>query len=140
MWSEMHWAGWAGLGWARRTHALDCTACLILAAAWRVAAPLSSRSLTTSLRTSSSVPSSPTATLVEKISRCCDWLRSRKYDALGTATFGPDDLSPNSPTIGYVTTTPKPGWKNIDIVGCSVRCTGEAHSRHVEEREVDRGG
>ena len=45
------------------------------------------------------------------------WLKTRRYDALGVATFGPVDLDPASPTYGYITTTPKPGWKHTDVLG-----------------------
>ena len=27
------------------------------------------------------------------------------------------DLDPASPTYGYITTTPKPGWKHTDVLG-----------------------
>jgi fructokinase len=37
--------------------------------------------------------------------------------ALGVASFGPVDLDEKSPTYGFITTTPKPGWKNTDLVG-----------------------
>jgi fructokinase len=37
--------------------------------------------------------------------------------ALGVATFGPADVNPSSPTFGYVTTTPKPGWSSVDLLG-----------------------
>ncbi|MGA9397380.1 MAG: ROK family protein [Anaerolineaceae bacterium] len=37
--------------------------------------------------------------------------------AVGVASFGPVDLRPGSPTYGYITTTPKPGWANVDILG-----------------------
>ncbi len=37
--------------------------------------------------------------------------------ALGIASFGPLDLRPTSPTFGYITSTPKPGWTNTNIVG-----------------------
>ncbi len=37
--------------------------------------------------------------------------------AIGVGTFGPADLHPGSPTYGFVTTTPKPGWAMTDIVG-----------------------
>jgi fructokinase len=40
-----------------------------------------------------------------------------KLAALGVASFGPVDLDEASPTYGFITTTPKPGWKNTDIVG-----------------------
>lgn len=37
--------------------------------------------------------------------------------ALGIGTFGPLDLHPDSPTFGFITTTPKPGWARTDVVG-----------------------
>jgi fructokinase len=36
--------------------------------------------------------------------------------AIGIACFGPLDLNPASPTYGYITTSTKPGWLNIDIL------------------------
>lgn len=35
---------------------------------------------------------------------------------MGIASFGPLDLNPDSPTYGYLTTTPKPDWANTDII------------------------
>jgi fructokinase len=37
--------------------------------------------------------------------------------ALGIASFGPVDLNPDSPSYGFITTTPKPHWSNTDICG-----------------------
>lgn len=37
--------------------------------------------------------------------------------ALGVASFGPVDLDARSPTFGCITTTPKPGWRGVDLVG-----------------------
>jgi fructokinase len=37
--------------------------------------------------------------------------------ALGVGAFGPLDLRPHSPTFGFITSTPKPGWAYTDIVG-----------------------
>ena len=37
--------------------------------------------------------------------------------ALGVASFGPVDLDERSPTYGFITTTPKRGWQNADILG-----------------------
>eukprot|EP00611_Tribonema_gayanum_P000883 TRINITY_DN1067_c0_g1_i1.p1 TRINITY_DN1067_c0_g1~~TRINITY_DN1067_c0_g1_i1.p1 ORF type:complete len:361 (+),score=95.60 TRINITY_DN1067_c0_g1_i1:69-1085(+) len=45
------------------------------------------------------------------------WLDNHKFDTLGIATFGPIDPNPKSSTYGYITTTPKPGWHNVDVVG-----------------------
>jgi fructokinase len=36
--------------------------------------------------------------------------------AVGIAGFGPLDLDPRSATFGFVTTTPKPGWRYVDLV------------------------
>src|SRR4029453_3643731 len=37
--------------------------------------------------------------------------------AIGVGSFGPIDVHSASPTFGYVTTTPKPGWRNADVAG-----------------------
>ena len=44
--------------------------------------------------------------------------------ALGVASFGPVDLDPRSPTFGFITTTPKPGWRGVDLVGPLRRILG----------------
>ncbi|KAL3660715.1 hypothetical protein V7S43_014118 [Phytophthora oleae] len=46
-----------------------------------------------------------------------DWLKERKFDSIGIASFGPVDLNKKSPTYGYITSTPKPNWGNTDVVG-----------------------
>jgi fructokinase len=43
--------------------------------------------------------------------------QGEKLTGLGIAAFGPVDLISDSSTYGYITTTPKPGWANTDIVG-----------------------
>lgn len=37
--------------------------------------------------------------------------------AIGIASFGPIDPKPGSPTCGFITSTPKPGWGNTDFAG-----------------------
>jgi fructokinase len=37
--------------------------------------------------------------------------------ALGVGCFGPVALDPSSPRYGRITTTPKPGWSDTDVVG-----------------------
>jgi fructokinase len=36
---------------------------------------------------------------------------------VGIGSFGPVDPDPGSPTYGQITTTPKPGWQNVDMLG-----------------------
>ena len=49
------------------------------------------------------------------------WLDARaaegRFDAIGIATFGPVDLDKNSPTYGYITHSPKPGWADVGVLG-----------------------
>ena len=68
------------------------------------------------------------------------WLSSRRFDSIGgcsvnillqklsiiyfcynraagVGTFGPVDCDPASPRYGYITSTPKKGWKNTDVLG-----------------------
>jgi fructokinase len=43
--------------------------------------------------------------------------RFGKLTALGVGAFGPLDLRVGSATYGFVTSTPKPGWRNTDLAG-----------------------
>jgi len=47
-----------------------------------------------------------------------------ELEAVGIAAFGPVDPDPTSPTWGYVTTTPKPGWAHTDFAGRIKRALG----------------
>lgn len=40
-----------------------------------------------------------------------------RLDGVGIGCFGPVDLRLSSPTWGYITSTPKPGWRNTGIAG-----------------------
>lgn len=52
------------------------------------------------------------------IGQIVDYLDSQgPFVAIGVASFGPIDLDPRSETYGYITTTPKPGWQNVDLLG-----------------------
>jgi fructokinase len=60
----------------------------------------------------------PTTTPGETLGRCIDFFRAQpKIDALGIGCFGPIELHRSNPSYGHVTTTPKVGWANADIVG-----------------------
>lgn len=45
-----------------------------------------------------------------------DYFKSKKIDALGIASFGPLCLDVNSDNYGSITSTPKEGWTNFNIV------------------------
>ncbi|MCI8402653.1 MAG: ROK family protein [Lachnospiraceae bacterium] len=59
----------------------------------------------------------PTKTPQETIPAMVDFFKGKGIEALGIACFGPVDLHRDSPTYGFITTTPKAGWANCDIVG-----------------------
>lgn len=60
-----------------------------------------------------------TTTPAETIGRIIAFFRehARAYPvaAIGVGSFGPVDLRRQSPTYGYITTTPKPGWRQTDL-------------------------
>jgi len=61
----------------------------------------------------------PTTTPDETIARAIDFFQGHESDlaALGIASFGPIDSDPRSSRYGFITTTPKPGWAQTDILG-----------------------
>src|SRR5690606_3353733 len=64
----------------------------------------------------------PTTSPTETFSRAIDFFAPFKPNlaAIGIGSFGPVDLQPRSPTYGYITSTPKPGWANCDFAGTLV--------------------
>jgi fructokinase len=53
---------------------------------------------------------------VETLARIVEFFRAGPAPvAVGIGSFGPVDLNPDSPTWGYVTTTPKPGWQHVAV-------------------------
>ncbi len=62
----------------------------------------------------------PTTTPEETIARAAAFFRERAtapIEAVGIGSFGPLDLNPDSPTFGYITSTPKAAWRNFDLAG-----------------------
>lgn len=57
----------------------------------------------------------------ETIGHTIDFFRSHRQHhpvaAVGIASFGPVNLDESSPTYGHITSTPKQGWANTDMVG-----------------------
>lgn len=68
----------------------------------------------------------PTTTPEETLSRTLAFFEG--YDvrpaAVGIGSFGPVDPDPASPTYGFITSTPKPGWRDTDFAGTLQRALG----------------
>jgi len=45
------------------------------------------------------------------------FLQAGQIRSIGLGSFGPVDVEPGSPMYGFITTTPKPYWSNINILG-----------------------
>lgn len=64
----------------------------------------------------------PTTTPEVSLRKACDFFRGivaqgGALEAVGVASFGPLDPKAGSATFGHITSTPKPGWANADVVG-----------------------
>ena len=62
----------------------------------------------------------PTTSPDATVQAAVDFFQARAtggLQAIGIGSFGPVDLDHGSPTYGYITSTPKPGWQNFDITG-----------------------
>ncbi len=59
----------------------------------------------------------PTETLGKAIQFFQPFVAQEEISAIGVGAFGPVDLNPESATYGFITSTPKPGWSNIDVLG-----------------------
>ncbi len=70
-----------------------------------------------------------TTTPSETIGRSIEFFAAQRekfgpISAVGIASFGPIDPEPGSPTFGYITSTPKPGWGNTNFAGPVERALG----------------
>lgn len=63
----------------------------------------------------------PTTTPAETLKRVCDFFmpydNAGQIKSIGLGSFGPLDVDAASPTFGFITSTPKPNWQNINILG-----------------------
>jgi len=63
------------------------------------------------------IPTSTPDQTIEKVIKFFKHSAIDRLSAIGVASFGPVDVSQKSPTYGFITNTPKPGWSHYDIVG-----------------------
>jgi fructokinase len=70
----------------------------------------------------------PTTTPDETFAKVVRFFKEQSADrplaAIGIGSFGPVDLDPSSPTYGYITSTPKPGWRMTDFAGAMLQALG----------------
>jgi fructokinase len=70
----------------------------------------------------------PTTTPSETFDRVVDYFKNLGHShtpaAIGIGSFGPIDPDPASPTWGYITSTPKPGWTNTRFAGAIQEALG----------------
>lgn len=61
----------------------------------------------------------PTTSPEETIQRTIDYFKRFEADlvAVAVGSFGPIDIDQDSDTYGYITSTPKPNWANVDLLG-----------------------
>lgn len=58
------------------------------------------------------------------IDRAISFFADHDLAAVGIGSFGPVDRNLGSPKWGYITTTPKPGWRWVDLAGPIGRALG----------------
>lgn len=59
----------------------------------------------------------PTTRPDETLNRTFEFFKENPVEAIGLGSFGPLDINSDSPTYGYITTTPKPDWGGINLLG-----------------------
>lgn len=59
----------------------------------------------------------PTTTPEETLQFVTDYFKDKQIEALGVGSFGPIDLNTESSTYGFITSTPKKHWKNVNLLG-----------------------
>ncbi len=59
----------------------------------------------------------PTTMPEQTVERAVAFFRGSGIGAVGIGSFGPVDLRADSPTFGYITSTPKLGWRHFDLAG-----------------------
>lgn len=62
------------------------------------------------------------------------FVQSGQINRIGIGSFGPLDLDPNSPTFSTITSTPKSGWQNVNLMDVLQR---ELHISIVLDTDVN---
>lgn len=60
----------------------------------------------------------PASTLGALVDQLAAWhVAGPAFEAIGIGSFGPVGLDPQRNDFGWITTTPKPGWRDTDVLG-----------------------
>lgn len=59
----------------------------------------------------------PEQTLPPLAALLAQWRSEGPLAAIGVGSFGPVELDPAAPNHGHITSTSKPGWRDIDVLG-----------------------
>jgi fructokinase len=52
----------------------------------------------------------------ETLTNVKNWLLTKSFDSIGVASFGPIDANQKSDKYGFITSTPKVGWRDTDVL------------------------
>jgi fructokinase len=63
------------------------------------------------------IPTSDPDCTLSEVERFFREYAGERLKALGVGSFGPVDIHRGSPHFGYITSTPKAGWRNFDLAG-----------------------
>jgi fructokinase len=69
----------------------------------------------------------PTTSPAVMVAQSVAWLSKHGrggLHAVGIGSFGPVDLNPESPSWGFITSTPKAAWRNFDLAGTVGKALG----------------
>ncbi len=70
----------------------------------------------------------PTTSPEEVFAKITSFFRAHQEDeplaSIGIGSFGPVSLTRGKPDYGYITSTPKPGWRDVDLAGTVERALG----------------
>lgn len=71
------------------------------------------------LREVTRIPTTDPQTTLEAVAAALESAQQKhgRIHSIGIGTFGPAGVDPRAPDYGWITTTPKPGWGNTDVLG-----------------------
>lgn len=71
------------------------------------------------LREVTRIPTTDPRTTLEAVAAALESAQRKhgRIESIGIGTFGPAGVDPRAPDYGWITTTPKPDWGHVDVLG-----------------------